>query len=75
MATDKRERQRANREARQEEEKKARRKRRFIDRSRRIAIWTVVILGLILISSWLWGGQSTDATTTTIESITFLTPA
>ena len=44
MATDKRERQRANREQRRAEEAKVKRRQQAIVRARRIAIWLVAIV-------------------------------
>ena len=56
MATDKRERQRANRAEKQAQEAKVARRQKIITRGRRILIWVLVIVAILLVSSWLAGG-------------------
>ena len=55
MATDKRERQRQNRAVKQAELDKQKRRQRIIDRSKRIAIWIVVIVVMFIAASVVWG--------------------
>ena len=55
MATDKRERQRQNRAVKQAELDKQNRRQRMIDRSKRIAIWIVVIVVMFILASIVWG--------------------
>ena len=54
MATDKRERQRANRAVRQAEEAATRRKQRLMTRARQVAIWAVIIVVLFLLANAVW---------------------
>ena len=56
MATDKRERQRANRAEKQAQEAKVARRQKIFTRGRRILIWVLVIVAILLVSSWLAGG-------------------
>ena len=64
MATDKRERQRANRAAKQAAEAKAARRAKVIDRSRRVAIWVAAILVVFILANVAFGGgDATPATT------------
>jgi hypothetical protein len=57
MATSKRERQRANREAKLAAEKKVMRKQSLFQRSKRIAVWVVVGIVLLVIANLIWGGS------------------
>ncbi len=61
MATDKRARQRANREAKQAEEQKARRKQEIIGRAKRIGIWIAIGIVLFVLANLAFGGDSADA--------------
>ena len=55
MATDKRKRQRQNRAVKQAELDKQKRRERWIDRSKRIAIWAVVLVVMFILASIVWG--------------------
>lgn len=56
MATDKRERQRANRAERQAEEAAAYRKQKLIRRARQVATWAVIIVLFFILANAVWGG-------------------
>ncbi len=67
MASDKRERQRANRELKRAELKKTRRRENIITRGRRIAIWVVV--GIVLfVAAQFFFGSSDEAAAALIEA-------
>lgn len=70
MATDKRDRQRANRSVKQQEQAKDQRRQKTFDLARRALIWTV-ILAVVFGAAWLvWGGSDeTSTTTTTVNSL------
>ncbi len=51
MATDKRERQRANREQRKAEQAKLRRRRQLLNTIRRGAIWLVVVIIVVVLAA------------------------
>jgi len=55
MATDKRERQRQNRAAKQVEVNKQKRRQRIIDRTKRVAVWAVVLVVMFIAASVVWG--------------------
>ncbi len=55
MATDKRERQRQNRAAKQAEQAKIDRKRKVIATAKRVAVWVVVGLALFFAANIVWG--------------------
>lgn len=55
MATDKRERQRENRAAKQQEHSKLARKQQVIATTKRVAVWVVVGVALILLANIVWG--------------------
>jgi cation transport ATPase len=55
MATDKRERQRENRAVKQAELNKKKRRQRIIDRTKRVAVWAVVLVVLFIAASIVWG--------------------
>lgn len=55
MATDKRERQRLNRAAKQVEESKVARKTKIIDTARRLGKWIVLGVLLIVLANIVWG--------------------
>ena len=55
MATDKRERQRQNRAVKQAELDKKKRRQKIIDRARRVAVWAVVFVVLIIVANVVWG--------------------
>jgi hypothetical protein len=61
MATDKRARQRANREAKQAELDKARRREDMISRAKRIGIWVAVGIVLFVIANLIWGGGDSES--------------
>ena len=61
MATDKRDRQRANREAKQAELHKTQRKDEMVSRAKRIGIWVAVGIVLFVIANFVFGGGSDDA--------------
>ena len=61
MATDKRARQRANREAKQAELEKTRRREDTISRAKRIGVWVAVGIVLFVIANLVWGGDSESA--------------
>ena len=69
MATDKRERQRANREAKQAAQQKKQRRDDMIGRARRIGIWVVVGVVLFIIANIVFGGDSADAAVALLETI------
>jgi hypothetical protein len=56
MATDKRERQRANRAQKQAEEAAVVRKQKLIRRIRQGVTWFVVIAAVFLLANLVWGG-------------------
>ena len=55
MATDKRERQRQNRAVKQAEQSKIARKEKTIALVRRIGIWVVVGVALLVLANVVWG--------------------
>ena len=55
MATDKRERQRLNRAAKQEEQSKTARKEKVIATAKRAAKWVVVGVTLLVLANIVWG--------------------
>ena len=55
MATDKRERQRQNRAVKQAELDKKKRRQKIIDRAKRVAVWAVVFVVLIIVANVVWG--------------------
>ena len=55
MATDKRERQRQNRAVKQQEQKKIARKQMTIARAKRVAIWVIVAVVLVILANIVWG--------------------
>jgi hypothetical protein len=57
MATSKRERQRANREAKLAAEKRVMRRQSLFQRSKRIAVWVAVGIVLFVIANLIWGGS------------------
>lgn len=58
MATSKRDRQRANRQAKQAEQQKVHRKQVILSRSKRIAIWVVIGVVLFVVANLVFGGDS-----------------
>jgi hypothetical protein len=64
MATDKRERQRMNRAAKQAAEAKAARRAKLLGRARRIGIWVVLVLLVFVLANLVFGddGNSTETT-------------
>lgn len=65
MATNKRARQRANRAVKQEAERKTRRIRKIIATARRIGIWVLVFVGLLVLANLFFGGSDSSTVTTT----------
>jgi uncharacterized membrane protein len=61
MASEKRERQRANREAKQAEQAKIDRRDTTIQRAKRIAIWVAVGVVLFIVANLVWGGGDETA--------------
>lgn len=55
MASDKRERQRANRAVKTEAQTKVKRKQKTVELVKRLAIWGVVGVVLILLANIVWG--------------------
>ena len=55
MVSDKRERQRQNRAVKQAELNKVKRRRKIIDRTKRIAIWAVVFAVMLVLANAVWG--------------------
>lgn len=55
MASDKRERQRANRAVKTEAQTKVKRKQKSMDLVKRVAIWAVIGVILILLANIVWG--------------------
>ncbi len=70
MGTEKRERQKAGRQARREAEQKAAKRRRGIRRFVTIGIVAVVVVGLSLLITKPWSHSSTAASTTTTTATT-----
>ena len=58
MATDKRERQRANREAKRAEEEAAAKKATRLERAKRLALWAVLIAIVLVIANFVFGGEA-----------------
>ena len=54
MATDKRERQRQNRAVKQAELGKEKRRQKVLDISKRIAIWAVIFVVLLIVANVVW---------------------
>ena len=71
MATDKRERQRANRSLKQQEQSKQQRRSKTLDLARRVLIWALIIAAVFLAAWIVWGSGGDDAgtTTTTVGSL------
>lgn len=61
MANEKRDRQRANREAKQAALKKAQRRQEMISRGKRIGIWAVVGIVLFILANLLFGSNDDSA--------------
>ena len=61
MATDKRARQRANREAKLAEERKRQRRATILRRARRIAVWVAIAVLAIFLVNALNSGSTDDA--------------
>jgi len=61
MATSKRERQRANREAKLAAQHKVERKQAVLSRSKRIAIWVVIGVVLFVVANLVFGGSGDDS--------------
>lgn len=78
MATSKRARQRANREARRVVEKKQQRRDRTLGRAKRYAIWGVAIVAVFLVANAVWGGsddgQAPAETTTPTTAVSTTQP-
>ncbi|MCP4306007.1 MAG: hypothetical protein GY926_20475 [bacterium] len=55
MASDKRERQRLNRAAKQEEVNKTVRKQKALATAKRVAVWVAVGVVLVLLANIVWG--------------------
>lgn len=55
MATDKRERQRQNRAVKQAEQAKVVRRQKIIAAAKRIGVWVVVAIGLLVLANIVWG--------------------
>jgi hypothetical protein len=55
MASDKRERQRQNRAIKQQQQSKVARKQKVIATAKRVAIWVVVGIILIVLANLVWG--------------------
>jgi hypothetical protein len=55
MATDKRERQRQNRAAKQAEQAKIVRKQKVITTAKRVGVWVVVGVALLILANIVWG--------------------
>jgi hypothetical protein len=71
MATDKRERQRINRAAKQAAEAKAARRAKLLGRARRIGIWVAVVLVVFVLANIVFGGDG-DPPETTLGVFTLL---
>lgn len=63
MATDKRERQRANRAQKQAEMAAVARKEKLKHRLKRVGIWAVIVAAVLVLANIVWGGSSADAAT------------
>lgn len=63
MPSDKRARQRANREAKLAEMQKVQRRQEILSRTRRIGIWVVVGVVLFVLANLIFGGDSQAAAT------------
>ena len=61
MGTEKRDRQRANREAKRAQERKIQRRTNLITRGRRILIWVVIALVALLILNLATNNSSSEA--------------
>jgi FtsH-binding integral membrane protein len=61
MASEKRERQRANREAKQAEVQKVQKRTETLSRAKRIAIWAVLGIVLFIIANLVFGGSNDDS--------------
>jgi ABC-type Fe3+ transport system permease subunit len=55
MATDKRERQRQNRAVKQVEQSKQQRRQKVFELAKRIAIWAIAFLVLLVLANLVWG--------------------
>ena len=61
MATDKRARQRANREAKQAEMQKAQRRQAMVGRAKRIGVWAIIGIVLFILANIVFGSSGDDA--------------
>lgn len=60
MATEKRERQRANREERKAAEEKAAKKASTLDRAKKVALWIGLLIVMLVIANFVFGGGDGD---------------
>lgn len=61
MATSKRDRQRANREAKLAAQQKVERRQAVLSRSKRIAIWVAIGVVLFVVANLVFGGSGDDS--------------
>lgn len=61
MATEKRERQRANRDVKRAVESKTERRQKIFKRARRFAVWAVIIAAVLFLANVVFGGDSDSA--------------
>lgn len=60
MATEKRDRQRANREVKKAAEEKAAKKASTMDRAKKIALWVGLLIVALVIANLVFGGNESD---------------
>jgi hypothetical protein len=69
MATSKRDRQRANREAKRQVEEQQERRDKMTGRIKRFAVIAVVAVGVVVAANFLWGADDEDPATATTVSV------
>jgi len=66
MATSKRDRQRANRDAKRLAADKVQRRRSVFTRARRIAVWAIAIIVVLILANLVFGGGGDEALATAV---------
>ena len=69
MATSKRDRQRANREAKRQVEEQQQRRDTMMGRIKRFAVIAVIAVGVVVAANFLWGADDEDPATATTVSV------
>ena len=69
MATSKRDRQRANREAKRHVEEQQQRRDKMMGRIKRFAVIAVIAVAVVVAANFLWGADDEDPATATTVSV------